>query len=351
MTSRFSSLLKAGCTLVAAGWFTMAIVSEASSDPHAEFYARTPFVMAVGTGVGGSHDLNARVIGRHMVRFIPGQPTLIVRNVPGAGSLNLANTLNETSPRDGSIVAALNRAAIFDRLYTGRESRARFDPMALEWIGSPDTITAVAISWHDTPIRTVQDLIEKEFIVGSSGGTTTTVPRVLAEAAGFRFRLIQGYQSGGDVDLAIERGEVQGRAATAWSGMKSRNVDWLTEKKVNLLYQTGLSKHPELSDVPLAIDFARTEDDKVLLQLFFSAEALGYPYAAPPGTDPARLAILREAFEKTMKDPQFAVEMRNQGLDVNPVSWRDMTEIVRASYSAPEAIVDRLRSTIAAGTN
>jgi hypothetical protein len=163
-----------------------------------------------------------------------------------------------------------------------------------------------------------------------------------------KFRIVTGYKSGGDVDLAIERGEVGGRAATAWGGLKSRNADWLKEKKINLLYQTGLSKHPELPNVPLAIDFAKNQDDRKMLELFFAAEDIGYPYVAPPGVPEDRLAILRKAFQETMQDKEFTQDMKKQGLDVHPVPWDKMTKIIQDAYGVPAPIKERLRKTLAA---
>ena len=320
--------------------------TSAFGDPIADFYKKAGLTVAVGTGVGGSHDLNARVIARHMGKYLPGNPTIVVQNVPGAGSLTLAGQLNHHSRRDGSIIGALNRAAVFEELYTGRATKVKFNPLELNWIGAPDRITAVAISWHTSPVRTAADLLKRELIVGSSGGTTTTVPRMMEEAAGFKFKVVLGYKSGGDVDLAIERGELEGRAATAWGGLKGRNSDWLTQKKVNLLFQTGLSKHPDLNDVPLALDFARNSEDRRMMELFFAAEDIGYPYVAPPLVPTDRLAALRTAFEKTMLDPNFVEDLRKQSLDVNPVSWQRMTKIIQDSYNAPDHIKARLRKAL-----
>lgn len=307
------------------------------------FYRKTNLIVGVGTGVGGSHDLNARVIARFIGRHIPGNPTVVVQNVPGAGSLVLANMLHQTAPRDGSMIGALNRATVFEELYTGRASRSRFNPLEMNWLGAPDRITAVAIAWHDAPVKTAKDLLTHELIVGSSGGTTTTVPRILQEVAGFRFKVITGYTSGGDVDLAIQRGELQGRGATAWGGLKGRGGDWLKQKKVNLLYQTGLTKHPDLPDVPLALEFARTDEDRKILELFFAAEDIGYPYAAPPGVPDDRLAVLRKAFSAALMEPELKADLALQGLDVSPVTWEAMTKVIHSSYGAPEPIKQRLR--------
>jgi tripartite-type tricarboxylate transporter receptor subunit TctC len=320
--------------------------SDASAQTIGDFYSKNNLTVAVGTGVGGSHDVNARVLARYIGKYIPGNPAVVVQNVPGAGSLTLANQLNHTARRDGSFIGALNRAAVFEELYTGRSTKLKFNPLDLNWIGAPDRITGVAISWHTSSVKVAKDLLHTQLIVGSSGGTTTTVPKMMEEAANFKFKIVMGYKSGGDVDLAIERGEIEGRAATAWGGLKGRNTAWLTDKKINLLYQTGLSKHPELPDVPLALEFARNSDDRRMMELFFAAEDIGYPYAAPPQTTPEALAALREGFAGTMKDPEFISELQKQSLDVNPVSWETMTKIIHDAYTAPDHIKSRLRNAL-----
>lgn len=335
---------------VARGFSIAAIVCSqtyaALAETADEFYARTPLTIAIGTGVGGVNDLMARTMVRHIGRHMPPGTKTMVQNVPGAGGLTLANQLAKTTPRDGSVIASINRAAIFDELYEGRHGRVMFNPREFNWIGSPDRATAVAISWHTSKVKSASDLLRHELVVGSAGATTTTVPKLLGELVGFKFKIVVGYKSGGDVDLAIQRGEVEGRGATAWGGLKSRNTEWLTDKKVNLLYQTGLSKHPDLPDVPLALDFAKNDEDRKVLELFFAAENLGFPYVAPPGISADRLSTLRSAFEKTMKDDVFKSEMRKQKLDVNPVNWREMKRIVDDSYSAPESLKQRLRNTL-----
>ncbi len=339
--SRFTSRLAGSAVVILALCSTGALAETVEA-----FYSKNNLTVAVGTGVGGSHDVNARVLARHIGKYIPGNPAVVVQNVPGAGSLTLANQLNHTARRDGSFIGALNRAAVFEELYTGRSTKLKFNPLELNWIGAPDRITGVAISWHTSSVKTAKDLLHTQLIVGSSGGTTTTVPKMMEEAANFKFKIVMGYKSGGDVDLAIERGEIEGRAATAWGGLKGRNSAWITDKKINLLYQTGLSKHPELPDVPLALDFARNSEDRRMMELFFAAEDIGYPYAAPPQTPPAMLAALREGFARTMKDPDFVSELQKQSLDVNPVSWEAMTKIINDAYQAPDHIKSRLRNAL-----
>jgi tripartite-type tricarboxylate transporter receptor subunit TctC len=313
-----------------------------------DFYKGKTVTVGIGTSVGGSHDAYARIVANHIGKYIPGNPTVVPQNVPGAGSLTLANHVFESAPKDGTYIGALNRAAVFEELYTGKAT-VRFDPAKMQWLGGPDSVSSVAIAWHTAKVKTAKDLLTNELIVGSSGGQGDSVPKLLSQTAGFKFKVILGYKSGGDVDLAIERGEVEGRATTAWGGLKQRSMSWMTEKKINMLYQTGLEAHPELPDIPLAVDFSRTPEDRKVAELFFAAEDIGYPYVAPPETPADRLAILRGAMEKTFKDPAAIAEAKKQNLDINPVSWQRMSKIITDSYSAPEPIRVRLRETVNSG--
>jgi tripartite-type tricarboxylate transporter receptor subunit TctC len=324
------------------------LVGAGDATAQQDFYKGKTLTIGIGTSVGGSHDAYARIIANNIGRHIPGNPTVVPQNVPGAGSLTLANHVFESAPKDGTYIGALNRAAVFEELYTGKTT-VRFDPVKMHWLGGPDTVSSVAIAWHTAKVKTAKDLLTHELIVGSSGGQGDSVPKLLSQTAGFKFKVILGYKSGGDVDLAIERGEVEGRATTAWGGLKQRSQDWMNEKKINMLYQTGLEAHPELKDIPLAVDFSRTPDDRKVAELFFAAEDIGYPYVAPPETPADRLAILRKAMEETFKDPQAKAEAAKQNLDINPVSWQRMTKGIVDSYSAPEPLRKRLRDTVNSG--
>lgn len=328
----------------------LACVTQASpslGESAEEFYRQTRVTVAIGSGTGGSHDLNCKLIARHISRHLPGNPTVIAQNMPGAGSMKLANHLYNTAPKDGSYFGGMQRAGVFEDLYHERgKSRAKFDATKLNWLGSPDRITGVAIAWHTSPVKTYEDLYKHEMVVGSSGGTTTTVPLLLGSTVGFQFKIVKGYKSGGDVDLAMERGEIEGRIPVAWGGLKSRGADWLQGKKVNLLFQTGLSRHSDLSNLPLALEFAKSADDRKLMELFFAAEEIGYPYAAPPDVPADRLTVLRKAFADTLSDPQFIEEAQKQGLDVNPVTWQQMTEVIENAFAAPRPTIARLREAI-----
>ncbi len=327
-------------------------VPASAAESVAEFYKGKTFTVAIGFAPGGSHDLNGRIIARHIGKYLPGNPNVISQNVPGAGSLTLANHIVTTAPADGTYIGAINRSVVFDELYTGRSAGSRFDPLKVSWLGGPDTITSVGIAWHTAPVKKAEDLLTHEMIIGTSADASagSTVAKLLTSTAGFKFKLIQGYPSGSDTDLAIERGELHGRATLPWGGLKGRNASWLKENKINMLYQSGLEKHSEIPQVPLAIDFSRTPDDRKVAELFFAAEDIGYTYLAPPDVPPDRLAAIREALAKAFRDPELISEARKAGLDINPVTWQRMTKVISDAYSAPEPIRKRLRETIADGS-
>lgn len=305
-----------------------------------QFYKGKILILGIGSGVGGSHDVNGKLLSRHLGKHVPGNPTVVPQNVPGAASLPLANHLYEGAPRDGSYIALFNRAGIFGKIYDDK-SAATFDPTKFNWLGSPDKIWSVAYAWHAAKAKTAQDLLSNEVIVGASGGTTDTIPTLLNEFAGFKFKVVRGYKSGGDVDLAVERGEIEGRASTTWAELKKKT--WLDEKKANVLFWNGLEKHPDLPSPPLGLDFIKNPEDRKLMELFFAADEIGYPIAAPPGVPADRVEALRKALTDTFNDPAYIAEAKKLEFDVHPVSWQKISKTVADAYATPADVLKRLQ--------
>ncbi|HTI88756.1 MAG TPA: hypothetical protein VL966_19310 [Alphaproteobacteria bacterium] len=297
----------------------------------------------IASGTGGSLDQYARLVIRHLPKHIPGQPTVIAKNMPGAGGIAVGNYIQRIAPKDGTAIGAVSQTLPFEPLFGGKDSKAEFDSRTLQWLGSPVKFAALAIAWHTAPVKKAEDLLSHELVVGSSGvaSASTNDAYVLRNLLGFKFRVILGYPSGADIDLAMERGETQGRANVAWEGLKNRNAEWLRDKKIVLLYQEGLKKHPDLPDVPLILDFARTPEERQLLELKFSSYELGYPYMAPPETPTARVATLRDALTATFADSQLRAEAARQRLDIAPVSGDEIARVIRAAYAAPPEILRR----------
>jgi tripartite-type tricarboxylate transporter receptor subunit TctC len=309
-------------------------------------FAGKTVTVAIGSGTGGSHDQYGHLVARHISQYLPGQPSVIAKNYPGAGGMTLANLMWSQVPRDGTTFGIIGRTIFLEPLINGKSAKGRFDPRQFSWIGSTDSITGVAIAWHTSPVKTYTDLLDHELIVGAAGAAsgTATDAYVLRNLFGFKFRVIIGYPSGGDVDLAMERGEIEGRANVAWPGLKSRGLDEVKSGKIRLLYQLGLSRHPDLPDVPLVLDFARNDRERRILTLNFGINEIGYGFVAPPGVPAAPLAALRAAFKQTTDDPKFRAEAAKQRLDVHYVFPERIAAIFEQLYaSPPDLIADWLR--------
>ena len=320
--------------------------SVANAQTGENFYQGKTVRLAIGSGSGGSIDIYARLMGRHLGKHIPGQPTIVPQNMPAGSGLALANFASEGAPRDGTWLGAVTQALPFDPLFSGGASNVRFDVLKWNWLASPVKFSAVAISWNaSTPVRNAVDLLTHEMIVGSSGASasSTNDAHVLRNMLGFKYRVILGYPSGADIDLAMVRGETQGRANIAWQGLKSRNADWLTKKEVSILYQMGLEKDSDIpSDVPLILDFAKTDEDRQVLELKFASYALGYPVFAPESTPPERVRMLRSAFAKAFEDSALLSEAKSLRLDIVPVSGEAIQTILQKSYASSPNVRERL---------
>jgi hypothetical protein len=266
--------------------------------------------------------------------------------LPAGSGLALANFASDNAPRDGTWIGAVTQALPFDPLFSGGASNVRFDVLKWNWLGSPVKFSAVAIAWNaSTPVRKAEDLLNVEMIVGSSGASSSSTndAHVLRSILGFKYRVILGYPSGADIDLAMIRGETQGRANIAWQGLKNRNAEWLTNKDVSILYQMGLEKDPDIpADIPLILDFAKSEEDRQVLELKFASYALGYPSFAPEGTPPDRVNALRSAFSKAFSDAALLAEAKSLRLEIIPVSGEAIQSVLQKAYASPPSVRERL---------
>jgi tripartite-type tricarboxylate transporter receptor subunit TctC len=309
----------------------------------ADFFRGKTVSLYIGSGSGGSLDQYARLVIRHLGPAIPGQPVVVPKNMPGAGGIAVGNYIFRIGPKDGTAIGTVAQSVPFEPLFGGEDSKADFDTLKMHWLGSPVKFASLAVAWHTAPVKKAEDLLTHELVVGSSGiaSASTNDAYVLRNLLGFKYRVILGYPSGADIDLAMERGETQGRANIAWEGLKNRNADWLRDKKIVLLYQEGLKKHADLPDVPLILDFARNDEERKILELKFSSYELGYPYMVAPETPPARVMALRAAFKAALADPALKADAARQRLDVEPVDGDEMERILRSAYSAPPAVIAR----------
>jgi tripartite-type tricarboxylate transporter receptor subunit TctC len=309
----------------------------------ADFYKNRSLDLYIGYSAGGAYDFYARVIARHMGPHIPGNPTLVPRNMEGAGSLRLANWLYRVAPQDGSTFGTFGRGLAFDPLLIGKGDQ--FDAVKFGWIGSANNEVSVCVAMKDSGITKFEDLFTKELAVGGTGTSADTdqFPRVLNGILGTHFKIIEGYPGGNDVVFAMERGEVQGRCGWSWSSVKSTHKSWIDEKKMIVLVQLSLNRHPELPDVPLVTDFAKTDEQRQIMKMIFARQVMGRPYAAPPNLPPERLAALRQAFMDTMHDKDFLAEAEKTDLEINPVSGADVEQLVKDVYATPPDIVAKAK--------
>jgi len=313
--------------------------SIASAQSPADFYKGRTVELYVGYSVGGAYDLYARTIARFLGRHIPGNPTVIVKNMEGGGSLRLANWLFRVAPKDGSVLATIGRGTGFDPIL-GQQG-AQFDGTKFTWLGSANNETSVCVAWNATSgISKFEDLLTRQMTVGgtSMSADTDQFPKVIDGVFGAKMKIVSGYPGGNDVVLAMERGEIQGRCGWSWSSIMSTHKAWIDEKKITVLVQLALRKHPELPNVPLIMDLAKTDEQKQVLKLIFARQTMGRPYLAPPGIPADRAAALRKAFMDTMADKDFLAEAEKEKLEITPVDGADLQNLVAEVYATPADI-------------
>jgi len=307
----------------------------------AEFYKGKTIDLYIGTSVGGGYDAYARILARHLGKHVPGNPSVVPKNMEGGGGMRVANFLYNAAPKDGTTFATFNRGTGFDPLLSGRA--AQFDATKFNWIGSASNEVSVCVSWHTTGITTLEQLRSTELVVGASGPSADTFqfPKISNAVLGTRFKIIPGYPGGNDIDLAMERGEVQGRCGWSWTSVKATHPKWLVEKKINILYQMGLDKHPDLANLPLIMDLAKTDEERAIFKLIFGRQVMAWPYIAPPGVPKDRVEALRKAALDTMRDKDFLADTAKGNLEVRPVAGADVQKLVAEIYATPAAIVQK----------
>jgi tripartite-type tricarboxylate transporter receptor subunit TctC len=312
--------------------------SPASAQTPAEFFKGKTVSLLVGFGPGGEDDLWARVVSRHLTSHISGNPNVIPVHMPGSGGLLVVNRLYNTAAKDGTAIGMINRGIPFEPLLGGQGTQ--FDALKINYIGSPGRDTTVCAARKDAPVQAMQDLYSKELTVGGtgSGADTAIYPDFLASLLGMKFKLVKGYQGSHEIQLAMERGEVQGICLAYDSlsrGTLARN------EQINVLLQAALTPDPRIKNVPSVLESARSPDERQALELFFARAAIGRPFVAPPEMPADRLAALRQAFEATLRDPAFLDDAKKQNLNVVPITGQEMTNIVDKAYKTPPATVKR----------
>ncbi len=325
------------------------VAADAHAQSVAEFYRGKSITMLIGYTAGGGYDLYARVLSRHMPRHIPGNPQMVPQNMPGAGSLRVAGFLYTAAPKDGTTMGMFGRGIAVEPLIGS--GGANFDSRRFTWIGSGSDQVSLCASWHTAKVKTWSDMLNVPFTVGGEGpGSDPDMFAImLKNLFGAKLRLVSGYPGGPEINLAVERGEVDARCGWSWSSIKITKPEWLKEKKINLLLQMALRKSPELPDVPLIVDQVKSERERLIVRLMMSRQQMGWPFIAPPDLPPERAAALRQAFDETMKDPEFLAEAKQRLLEVNPMSGAEIDKLVAELYQTPPEVIAATKAVIAEG--
>ena len=302
--------------------------------------------LLVGYTAGGGYDIYARTLARFMSRHMPGNPTIVTQNMPGAGSLTMANYLFNVAPKDGTYFGTFARGMAMEPLVGG--GKAMFDSRKFGWIGSATDEISVCATTSFSSVRTYEDMLSHEFTVGGEGGGSDpdTFAAVTRNLLGAKIRIVTGYPGGNEITLAIDRGEVDGRCGWSWTTIKATRPEWVRDNKLNVLLLMGLHRSPELPNVPTILEKARDDRQRALMKLVFTRQTLGRPFAAPPETPDDRLGALRQAFDETMRDPDFLAEARQLSLEISPVSGHDVEKIVQELYDTPTDVLDDARTMI-----
>ena len=317
----------------------------AQQEEAAAFFRGKTLRLIVGIAVGSGYDINARLLARHMAAHIPGQPTIIVQNQPGAGSLAMTNALYHTGPFDGTVMGASFNGMPTTPLL--QPAGVRFDPVRINWVGSTNRETQVMYVWHDAPAQVLEDARVREIVMGGQapGSTQFDYPVLANKLFGFKFKVVTGYESTPKIHLAMESGEVHGTIAN-WSTLKAINTDWITDKKVRILAQWALQKNAELPDIPLFMDLAKADSERDALRLMLARLEYGRPFFLPPDVPVARVEALRRAFDATMKDPAYLAEADKLKIDVEPLSGEAVAALVEQVSRTPADTVARVRAAL-----
>ena len=330
--------------LLALGIMAGAGLSHAQAVGAAEFYKGKAVTVVVSSNAAGGYDTFARAVARYMGRHIPGNPAVIVRNMPGAGGIAATNFLYNNADKDGSVIGLVQNNTPFEPLFGTKE--ARYDPVRFNWLGSPSAETAMVLLWHAVPVNSVADLKAREVAVGVSGANSTPAffTRLLNATLGTKMKPINGYPGQNDVLLAMERRELDGHPSAFFSSVRSTRPNWLPDKTAKAIVQYGAEKLVELPDVPFAPDLVTNGEDRLVMQAAFAPLALGRPFLMPPGVAAERVAALRNAFAATMADPDFRAESERMGLGLNaPQTGEQIQEVMERAYQSPPRVIDRLR--------
>ena len=309
----------------------------AHADPIQDFYTGKTINIIVSTGPGSIFDSTARMLAKHMPRFIPGAPSIVVRNMPGAGHMRATQYMFAQAPRDGTYLGVVNNGIPLEQLVTGPS--VRFDVRKFNWVGSAGLSNLLTMAWHTSGAKTIEDVMTREVIAGATGVSSNgfLYANVMNVLLGTKFKIVAGYGTSGEADLAMERGEVRARAGFSLSAVQLEHPDWIRDKKVNVLFQTGLKREASLPDVPLMHELAKNDSDREVLRFISADMGIARALVTTPGVPADRLAALRKAFADLMRDPEFLAEAAKAQMDI---SWSDG----EATQAIASSMIDTARA-------
>jgi tripartite-type tricarboxylate transporter receptor subunit TctC len=331
--------------LIAVSGIVLSMPTAARSASVDEFYKGRTVALVIGYSAGTGYDIYARLLARFIGRHIPGGPTVIAQNMPGAGSLKAASYVYTVAPKDGSVIATIGRSAPLEPLV----GEAPFDGRRFAWLGSIASSSSLCATWYATPIKTWQDALTKPFALAGegSGSEPDNFARILKNIFGAKVKLVTGYPGGNEMNLAIERGEVDGRCGWSWDSIKSTRPDWLRDKKINLLAVFSLQRAADIpAEVPLVGALATSEEQRQILRLHLAGQSFGRPFFTSPGVPEERKAALRAAFDATMKDPDFIAETNKVKLEVSPTSGAEIDRLLEQVYATPKEVIEKAKQAI-----
>jgi len=312
-----------------------------------DFYKGKQIRMIVGSGAGGGYDAYARLMARHWGDFIPGNPTFVVQNMPGAGSLNAMNHLAQSGADDGTMIGQVQNHIAVEPLLgvTGPVENMKFDGRKMQWLGSASKETPLVVVWKTTPVNSFEDLLKTEILVGSSGVATSdsVYARVLNTLAGTRFKVVEGYKNLPELSAAMERGEIAGRVGWFWSSLATTKGQWVDNEEVKILAQLASEKEPALPNVPLVSDFIKDPVKRAQLEFSVSWLQMGRPFVAPPGVPEARVEMLRKAFMDAINSPELQADAKKMRMIIDPMSGKEVQELVDKLYRTPKEVIDAVR--------
>jgi len=319
------------------------IAGTAAADPVAEFYKGKQMQFVIRSNVGGGYDQYSRLLGRHIVKHIPGNPTMLPVNMPGGGGLKAANYVAAVAPKDGTILTMVSQGLPMDQAL-GLNKGLQADMKTFNWVGNMSDSNQVTVTWHSSPTKTIEDAMQRETVIGATGAgsISTQIPAVLNNVLGTKFKVIFGYPGGSDINLAMERGEVEGRATNPWASYVSTTPHYISEKRLNLLVQVGMRKDADLPNVPLMRDLGKTADDKAILDYVSKAVSVGRPVGTTPGVPADRVAALRKAFDATLKDAEFKAEADKQKMEISPMTGAELQELIESLIDAPDSLLKKV---------